>query len=68
MMPTVYHFKTFDPDSGDWLVQPSKRTAEAIHAIGGRIVAGSSQYVAPSSLTADGDYIPQTPEAEQTNG
>ena len=64
-MPTVYHFKTLDIDSGEWLVHPSKWTSEAILAIGGRIIAGSSQYVSPASVTTDGEFIPQTPEGPE---
>jgi hypothetical protein len=59
-MVTVYRFRIFDPNTGDWVVQLSKGTEERIIALEGSIIEGTAEEVAPSLIDSDGRYIPAT--------
>jgi hypothetical protein len=57
-MIVVHRFKILDAATGDWVVQLAKRSEEQIKALGGRIIAGTSEAVEPAMLDDAGRYIP----------
>lgn len=58
MTTTVHHYKVLDQTTGEWKIQPLKCTEECIEKLGGKIVNGTTQTVAKSSLDATGHYQP----------
>jgi len=59
-MIEVHHYKILEPKSGTWMVAPHKCTAERIKQLDGKIIAGTMDIVARSSLDKDGCYDPKT--------
>jgi hypothetical protein len=53
---TVYHFKVWDPQRGENVIQPLKSTAERIKTIGGEIILGTAEEVPFSALDTEGRY------------
>jgi hypothetical protein len=54
----VYKFEVWDHVRGLTIVQPSKRTAESIEQIGGRIIPGTAETIEASRLDRHGRYYP----------
>ena len=60
MTTEVHHYKVLDPATGEWAIPPLKCTAERIKQLDGKIIAGTMDIVARSSLDKDGCYDPKT--------
>jgi hypothetical protein len=58
-MVTVYGFQILDPANNCYVDHPSKRTAEAIKAIGGKILRGTAEDVNEAYLDENGFYYPR---------
>ena len=58
-MKQVHQFKVWNIYKDEWVVQPSKRTAERIAEIGGIIVPGTVEMVSETLLDAEGSYVPK---------
>jgi hypothetical protein len=54
----VHHFKVRNPNSGDWEIPPSKRTAYAIAQLGGIVIEDTMESVTSTSLDPEGRYFP----------
>jgi hypothetical protein len=50
----VHSFKVWDHRRGDMIQPPAKSTAARIERIGGTIIAGTAEWLPPSSVDADG--------------
>jgi hypothetical protein len=57
-MIVVHRYKILDPATGDRVVQLAKRSEEQIKALGGQIIAGTSEAVEPAMLDDAGRYNP----------
>ena len=55
-MKQVHQFKVWNIYKDEWVVQPSKRTAERIAEIGGVI---TMEMVSEALFDAEGSYIPR---------
>jgi hypothetical protein len=65
----VYSFQVFDAAKGDYAKQPaSKRTADDIQRIGGKIIPGTQQIVDNRALDQHGRYMPAPDAAEWSVG
>ena len=54
----VHKFEVWDDLRGVTIVQPSKRTAESIEQIGGRIIPGTAETIDATLLDGCGRYFP----------
>lgn len=60
-MVEVHHFRVWNVNLGDWIIPPSKRTAEDIAAVKGIIIEGTMENVPASSLDREGRWDPDKP-------
>ncbi len=58
-MVTVYHFKVWDQQRGEHIIQPLKSPADRILEIGGEIILGTAENVDVSALDSEGRYGPK---------
>ncbi len=63
----VHAFKVWDSGAGDMVQPHGKSTAERIARIGGEIIWGSAEWLAPSAIDAEGRMVPEAvpPKREQ---
>ncbi len=59
-MVTVYHFKVWDQQQGEYIIQPLKSPADRIQEIGGKIIPGTAENVDVSALDSEGRYDPKS--------
>jgi hypothetical protein len=57
-MIEVHHFKVWNIHKGDWEIPPSKRTAESIVELKGKIIPGTAEEVFTHQLDNHGRYFP----------
>lgn len=55
---TVFSFLVWDHRAGRSVLSPTKGTLERIDLVGGRVIPGSGEAVAPSALDKEGRYRP----------
>lgn len=59
-MVTVHHFKVFDFNRGNFIIQPLKSTVERINQIPtAEIIPDTAEEIQPSALDSEGRYNPQ---------
>ena len=57
-MIEVHHFKFRNVNSGEWDIPPSKRTAEDIAKLKGKIIPDTMEMVFQAMLDSEGRYFP----------
>ena len=68
MKVIVYRFEVYDIGTDDYVVQPSKRTADSIKEIPtARIIDGTAEEVDHSALDDDGRYVASKSEASSAS-
>ncbi len=58
-MVTVYHFKVWDQQQGEHIIQPLKSPADRIQELRGEIILGTAENVDVSALDSEGRYDPK---------